>query len=125
RLGMYVEQVMFQALQNDPSIEIIDKNVQIIEDNITIGEIDCLFKEKGVYTHLEIVYKFYLLDLAISNDELECWIGPNRKDSLIEKLNKLRDKQFPLLYHQRTRNALNQHNLVPDQFNQKVSFKAQ
>lgn len=125
RLGMFVEQVIFQSIEQNPTTELIAKNLQIIENGITIGEIDCLFKEKEVYTHLEIVYKFYLFDSRISKEEINCWIGPNKKDSLIEKLDKLRNKQFPLLYHPQTKEILNQLNLNANQFTQKVCFKAQ
>lgn len=125
RLGIFVEQVIFQSLQNNVAFQIIATNIQIIENNITIGEIDCLLKEDESYIHLEIVYKFYLLDPKISKNELECWIGPNRKDSLLEKLNKLQEKQFPLLYHPKTNEYLEKLNLSPNKFNQKVCFKAQ
>jgi len=125
RLGMFVEQTIFQSIEQNPNTELIAKNLQIIENGITIGEIDCLFKENEFYTHLEIVYKFYLFDPRINKDEINCWIGPNRKDSLIEKLDKLRDKQFPLLYHPQTKEILNELNLNANQFTQKVCFKAQ
>lgn len=125
RLGMYVEQVIFQSLESYPNLEILAKNVQIIENNITIGEIDCLYRQHDICTHLEIVYKFYLFDPKKSLNELSCWIGPNRKDSLIEKLNKLKEKQFPLLYQPQTKKVLSQLNIDSEKIVQKVCFKAQ
>ena len=122
---MFVEQVIFQALENDIHSNIIAKNIQIIENGITLGEIDCIFQNENETIHLEIVYKFYLFDPSISNNQLNCWIGPNRKDSLIEKLNKLRDKQFPLLQHKKTKEELTLLNLATEEINQKVCFKAQ
>ena len=44
--------------------------------------------------HLEIVYKFYLYDNTIGTSEIDHWIGPNRNDSLREKLEKLKSKRF-------------------------------
>jgi len=49
--------------------------------------------------HLEIIYKFYLYDPSIGLTQLDHWIGPNRRDSLVKKLTKLKQKQLPLLYH--------------------------
>ena len=72
--------------ETDESFE--DKGVKIIVDKITIGEIDCLIEYLNKYIHLEIVYKFYLYDEHINTGELDHWIGPNRKDSLVFKLNK-------------------------------------
>lgn len=125
RLGMYVEQVIFQAIENNSESKLIITNLQIIENGVTLGELDCIFKEKNQIVHLEIVYKFYLFDPTINHNQLECWIGPNRKDSLIKKLNKLRDKQFPLLELERTKEMLKQFQLKPNQITQKVCFKAQ
>ena len=52
---------------------------------------------------MELAYKFYLFDPNISSVTLNNWIGPNRNDSLQEKLDKLKTKQFPLLYHNCTK----------------------
>ncbi len=53
-----------------------------------------------------MAYKFYLYDPSISSEALKNWIGPNRNDSLYEKLEKLKKKQFPLLYHNETKSQL-------------------
>ena len=62
RLGKLVEQFVFLQLEALQSIQMIAKNLQIIQDKITIGELDCVFKYLQDYIHLEIVYKFYLYD---------------------------------------------------------------
>jgi len=49
--------------------------------------------------HIELAYKFYLFDPNISSEPISSWIGPNRNDSLEGKLEKVKNKQFPLLYH--------------------------
>ncbi len=125
RLGMLVEQFVIEAISQAPSNEIIARNVQVIEDKTTLGELDALLKLNNELIHLEIVYKFYLFDPKLSKNELECWIGPNRRDSLVEKLTKLKEKQCPLLYHPKTREILNDLGYSSEQFQQKVHFKAQ
>jgi hypothetical protein len=50
------------------------------------------------YIHVEVACKFYLLDDSIESAFEGKWIGSNRKDTLLDKLNKLRNKQFPLLH---------------------------
>ena len=125
RLGKLVEQFVFIQLQQNKSISIIAQNLQIIVDKITIGEIDCLIQYLNKYIHLEIVYKFYLYDEHINTGELDHWIGPNRKDSLVFKLNKLKNKQLPLLNHFKTKELLHKIDLNPELISSMVFFKAQ
>lgn len=125
RLGMFVEQCIFQAIENDVVNKILVKNLQIIDQNITLGEIDCILKHQKSIIHLEIAYKFYLFDPDHAVNELNCWIGPNRKDSLVDKIEKLSKKQFPLLSHPKTMEKLNELNLNLQEIQQQVCFKAQ
>ena len=125
RLGKLVEQFVFLQLEAQQSIQMIAKNLQIIQDKITIGELDCVFKYLQDYIHLEIVYKFYLYDDEFSENELDNWIGPNRKDSLRFKLDKLKNKQLPLLDHATTKEILNDLSLCHQDISSKVLFKAQ
>lgn len=125
RLGHLVEQFVFHELNCNDNIEVLAENIQIIKDKITIGEIDCLLIKDNNPIHLEIIYKFYLYDESFGNTELEHWIGPNRKDSLIEKITKLKNKQLPLLYKNETKNILDAHHLNINSITQKVCFKAQ
>lgn len=125
RLGMRAEQFVFHELEQQASIEILGRNIQINQHKHTLGELDCLLKQDNQLIHLEIVYKFYVYDPGVSNTPLECWIGPNRRDSLVEKLTKLKEKQLPLLQHEQTQKTLLKMGLAPDSFQQKVNFKAQ
>ena len=43
RLGKLVEQFVFAQLNAHPNIQKIIQNIQIIENKITLGELDCLF----------------------------------------------------------------------------------
>jgi hypothetical protein len=125
RLGKLIEHFVFHELSQNKSIEILASNIQLIDNKLTIGEIDCLLKFLNNYIHLEIIYKFYLYDQNIKTSEIDKWIGPNRKDSLSKKIAKLKTKQLPILKHKKTREILNKLELDVDLFQQKVYFKAQ
>lgn len=124
RLGKLTEQFVLFELERDESVQLLRSNVQVFRDQITIGELDCLIRQSEVYIHLEMVYKFYLYDPSIPT-ELERWVGPNRNDSLVLKLDKLKEKQLPLLYHPETKKILNGLDLLPSEFVQRLYFRAQ
>ncbi len=124
-LGKRVEQFVFNELTQAATIEVLLSNQQIQDGKITIGELDCILKQDGVPIHLEIVYKFYLYDPYMGENEIDCWIGPNRNDTLKKKLIKLREKQLPLIYHSCSRPILESLGIDPDSILQRVSFKAQ
>ena len=124
-LGKRVEQFVIDELQQHDNIKILLENVQIQNEKITIGEIDCLLRQDDIPIHLEIIYKFYLFDPNLGNREIDHWTGPNRKDTLVKKLNKLRNKQFPLLYNKHTKPFLERVHLSADHVLQRVLFKAQ
>jgi len=125
RLGKYVEYFVFHQLSKNTAIELIAENIQISKDKITLGELDCLLYQNEVPIHLEVIYKFYLFDRIVNEDSLQCWIGPNRKDSLIEKLEKLTKKQLPLLHSEECKTYLKSINLHSKNISQQVYFKAQ
>ena len=98
RLGKYVERLVSFELEQQTDISILAENIQIQDSKITLGELDCLLKKEDNPIHLEVIYKFYLYDDTVGDTEIDHFIGPNRKDSLIEKITKLKNKQLPLLY---------------------------
>jgi hypothetical protein len=109
RLGHVVEKIVAELIKNSNSYNLLYENIQIINDKKTIGEIDFIIENSKTHEiiHLEFAYKFYLFDPEVlSKPELNCWIGPNRNDSLYEKLEKLKTKQFPLLFHPCTQQTL-------------------
>ncbi len=125
RLGKYIERFVSYQLENEETVSIVAENIQIQKENITLGELDCILKKDNKNIHLEIVYKFYLFDVSVGNNEIEHFIGPNRKDSLIEKLTKLKEKQLPLLYSKECESYLKTYNLSSSKLEQQVYFKAQ
>jgi hypothetical protein len=91
-----------------------------------LGELDFLFLDKSQAVHLECVYKFYLYDhTKLYEGYLEPWIGPNRSDTLMLKLNKLVNKQIPFINHSVTQEYLKNLGYRSSDFKQYVNFKAQ
>lgn len=122
RLGKRVESFVSCYLEQFESIKIVHENIQIQKENRTIGEIDCVLFQDNTPTHLEVVFKFYLYNNSVGNSEIEHWIGPNRNDSLQQKLEKLSTKQLPLLFREETQKYLD---IDVSKTQQKVFFKAQ
>ncbi|MGB3605797.1 DUF1853 family protein [Psychroserpens sp.] len=125
RLGQLAEQFVFNQIEASVSLKILAENIQVQQNKQTIGELDALIIKNEQPIHLEIVYKFYVYDASLGDAEIERWIGPNRKDSLSEKLTKLKNKQLPLLYTDASQNLLHTLDLSKYQFKQYVLFKAQ
>lgn len=101
RLGHLAEKVVSKLIKTSTNYNVLYENIQLIEEGKTIGEIDFIISEKETkqIIHLELAYKFYLFDPNYSSLEINNWIGPNRNDSLTQKLEKIKTKQFPLLHH--------------------------
>lgn len=125
RLGHLAEQFAFNQLEQLDNCKILAENVQVQKNKQTLGELDALIKLNQETIHLEIIYKFYVYDESLGTPELERWIGPNRKDSLIEKITKLKTKQLPLLHSSECESILDALGLERSNIQQKVLFKAQ
>lgn len=125
RLGKYIERFVSFELQQQNNISILAENIQIQQNKITLGELDCLILKNDTPIHLEIIYKFYLYDETVGNTETDHFISPNRKDSLIEKLIKLKEKQLPLLLSAACKPYLDNLGLNAKTISQRVYFKAQ
>lgn len=126
RLGLRVERFVSCEISNIKTINVISENIQIQTNaKHTIGELDCLYLDGKQPVHLEIQFKYYLYDNTLGKTEIDHCIGPMRRDSLTEKLNKLKKKQLPLLYHKETKPLLDSLNLKAEDFKQQLYFKAQ
>lgn len=121
-LGKRVEYFFEFYINNSLRYNLIKKKIQIIDNKNTLGEIDFLLfdKKKNKYLHVELTYKYYLYDES-HDDELDRYIGPNKKDNLVRKINKLKEKQFPLLYKNESKEYLDEIDL--NNIEQKVCFK--
>lgn len=122
-LGKRVELFFQDYTKNSKRYSILAANLQIIENKVTLGELDFLIKDnfQNQNIHVELVYKFYLYDPKITG-ELQRWIGPNRRDTLMYKIKKLQKKQLPLLHNNATQHYLKELKLSPEEFIQQVCF---
>jgi len=125
RLGKYIERFVSYQLAQEKNISILCENIQIQQEKRTLGELDCIILRDDKPIHLEIIYKFYLYDETVGNTEIEHFIGPNRKDALTEKLTKLRERQFTLLYTRTCNDYLKTLQLSSENITQQVYFKGQ
>ncbi|PQJ23464.1 DUF1853 family protein [Tenacibaculum sp. SG-28] len=124
-LGKLAERFVFFELKKQKAIRLLLENIQIQREKITLGELDCIFQDKNQVIHLEIVYKFYLYNSSIGNSEIAHWIGPNKKDTLLDKLKKLKQKQFPLIAEKECIESLQKQKISTKNIQQRVYFKAQ
>ncbi|MDX1271850.1 DUF1853 family protein [Bizionia paragorgiae] len=125
RLGQRVERFVTAELLQLPNLSVLVENCQIKNELRTIGELDCLFLDHAKPIHLEIQFKFYLYDPSLGTSEIDHCIGPMRRDTLNEKLNKLKNHQLPLLYAPETKPLLDCLELQAEDITQKIYFKAQ
>ncbi|ANW96455.1 hypothetical protein AXE80_09255 [Wenyingzhuangia fucanilytica] len=125
RLGKLVEVFYQKNLEILKDYQSIENNIQIqIDKHQTLGELDFVCNTPNGIHHIELTYKFYLYKTDIPY-EIERWVGPNLKDSLVKKLQKLKEKQFPMLHHPIAKELFKNKGLEVDKIKQSVHFKAQ
>lgn len=124
-LGKRMERFFHFYITHFSEEQVVANNEQIIFEKRTLGELDFLLKNRksGKISHVELVYKFYLYDPEIII-ESERWTGPNHRDNLSRKLNRLVKKQFPLLHRQETQPLLDNLGIQAEDVEQKICFKA-
>lgn len=122
RLGHLAERIVSELIESSDNYRLLFENIQIKEGKLTIGELDFIIERihDKQLIHMELAYKFYLYDPTIATEHIDNWIGPNRNDSLIEKLEKLRTKQFTLLHQPSTQEVLDK--IEIDQVKQALCF---
>ena len=124
-MGKRVERFFEWIIRQNQGYKLLAENMQISRNKITLGELDFLLKDlinQQVY-HVEMVYKFYVYDPSFTAEN-QRWIGPNRKDTLLQKTKKLKEKQFPLLFKPETKKLLSSLNLNAEEVLQQSCFKA-
>ncbi len=125
-LGKQAECCFEYYLKQSSRYDLMAANLQIQGVDQTLGELDYIvFDQKKKCTlHIELACKFYLYDPSVLNDREANWIGANRKDTLTEKLDKLIDKQFPLLYNDQTKLKLKELDIWVNTIEQQLCLKA-
>lgn len=100
RLGLYFETLWHFYLQHSEHTELLAHNVPVRSDTATLGEFDCLYycKRRQRAVHLELAVKFYLCrqDDLTTGAELQDWLGPNSRDRLARKLERMLHHQIAL-----------------------------
>jgi hypothetical protein len=126
RLGHQMEYVFKQLIEHSDVYEIVLHGLPIKEGNRTIGEIDFILKDVQTQklTHVELTYKFYIIDPEIS-EPIHRLMGPNKRDMFFTKMEKIRKEQFPLLHSQEGIRALSSMVIDPTKIGHQVCYKAQ
>ena len=126
RLGHKMEHVFEQLIQFSREWNLIAKNLLVDKGKERIGELDFLLTHQPSNTryHVELAYKFYIINPEIT-EPIHRLMGPNKRDMFYTKLDKLKEKQFPLLFSKELASQLNELKLIPEEVKQEVCFKAQ
>lgn len=126
RLGHQMEQVFLQFVEASSQYDILLHKLPIKRHNRTIGEIDFILQDvkTAQILHIELTYKFYIIDTAIS-EPIHQLIGPNRRDMFFTKLEKIKQRQFPLSHTAEGREALQQRGIDDAKIEHQCCFKGQ
>ncbi|WP_325892124.1 DUF1853 family protein [Grimontia sp. NTOU-MAR1] len=90
RIGFYYQWLINQCLQQSETYHLIAEELQVEKDKRTLGAIDFVVENpEGKLEHWEVAIKFYL---AFEGE----WRGPNAKDTLAKKYQKMTDQQLML-----------------------------
>ena len=91
-LGKYAERLIEFYLKSNSNYELLAHNLQINEEQLTVGEVDYLFQElySKANIHLEFAIKYYL---KVNFQGQERFLGPSAKDWFQRKLTKLSEHQ--------------------------------
>ncbi len=124
-IGKQGEFLFSETIKAALDYTILAQNIQINHKKITVGELDYLIKDNTTNKtiHTELACKFYLLK-EDQHQQLEGqWIGPNLKDTLLDKVTKFNEHQFPLINHVATKEILSSLN-ISEAIEQQYCIKA-
>ncbi|WIO75407.1 DUF1853 family protein [Porticoccaceae bacterium LTM1] len=111
RLGYYFEELWAFYLSHHPKLELLGHNLQVQNsDRRTLGAFDFIYRyiPTNSIHHLEVAVKFYLFigeHSELSSNQM-LWPGPNPKDNLGNKVNRLTTHQLKLPQTAEGRDAL-------------------
>jgi hypothetical protein len=95
RLGHYFEALIAFWLTHTPATQLIARNLQVQDEQRTLGEYDFLFRDAGAAVcHWEAAVKFYLQVEPLA--EQRAFIGPGTRDRLDLKLKRVFQHQLLL-----------------------------
>lgn len=98
RLGLYFESLWQFFLRSDPQVDLLASNLPVRDGGRTLGEFDLLYfcRQRQRPVHLELALKFYLCAPGADGSEWHHWLGPNSRDRLDLKLQRMLDHQIRL-----------------------------
>ncbi len=103
RVGYYFENLLHFWLQKVQGAEVLEHGRQIVEDGVTRGEIDFLYRNAAQQViHLEVAVKFYLKTPETKDDGSHL-IGPDPADNFATKHSRLFGHQLSLSQRLSTR----------------------
>ncbi len=98
RLGRYAERLLGYFLDAGPTHRGLATHLALrskAAGGSTLGEIDALLTDSaGTRWHWELAVKFFLCISPLSSARVDEFIGPNRRDSLGKKIEKLMGRQL-------------------------------
>ncbi len=126
RLGHQMEFVFKALISASATYEVVLHTILAEAGKTRIGELDFILKHRTTqhYLHIELAYKFYIINPEIS-EPIYRLMGPNRRDMCYTKLDKLKEKQLPLLYHESLSPFWDSYDIDPLEMEQQCCFKAQ
>ncbi|WP_343486350.1 DUF1853 family protein [Allomuricauda sp. d1] len=126
RLGHQMEYVFKHLISESQEYDVVLSNLLIEEGKARVGELDFILKDLKTkkYLHVELAYKFYIINPEIS-EPIYRLMGPNKRDMFHTKLDKLKEKQLPLLHHHSLIPYWEAHDINPVEIEQQCCFKAQ
>ena len=103
RLGYYLEELWSFYFQRHPQYQLLIHNTQVMtDDKRTLGAFDFIYQYLPTEEnhHLEVAVKFYLFvgEEPLHINEQLLWPGPNPKDNLFTKVQRLESHQIPLSF---------------------------
>ncbi|GGG44743.1 hypothetical protein GCM10011414_12850 [Croceivirga lutea] len=126
RLGHQMELLFKHLISSSENFKMVFSNLLIDEGKLRIGELDFILRDSPTQKHLhvELAYKFYVIDESKS-EPIYRLVGPNKHDMFFTKLDKLKEKQIPLLHHPSLEKYWEASGINPFEIEQQCCFKAQ
>ncbi|HIN85385.1 MAG TPA: DUF1853 family protein [Myxococcales bacterium] len=95
KVGLRFEALVLFWLTHGSQYTVLGHNLQVHDSGRTLGAFDFIVQSRdGSVEHWELAVKFYLQ--ARVSEEWDAWVGPNGRDRLDLKLNKMVDHQLAL-----------------------------
>ena len=95
RVGHYFETLVAHWIQQLSGWRLLATNHPVRQDKQTLGAYDFIVRNsEGHAEHWEVAVKFYLRQGE--SPEWPNWVGPNQRDRLDKKVNRMRDHQLVL-----------------------------